>query len=201
MFFFSSRRRHTRFDCDWSSDVCSSDLYVIRVVDHPLEIPQGHVEHVAHRGRQRLEEPDVRHRHGELDVAHPLAPHLRERDLHAAAVADHAAVADALVLAAVALPVLHRAEDTLAEQPVPLRLERPVIDGLGLGDLTPRPPSSLSLERQPLALLGIAWTPDLLGAGDPDLNEVKAGAPRLPNAAKIDHCVTPRRPRSSPTSL
>src|SRR5256886_7454780 len=26
MFFFSSRRRHTRFDCDWSSDVCSSDL-------------------------------------------------------------------------------------------------------------------------------------------------------------------------------
>src|SRR5256886_10996839 len=26
IFFFSSRRRHTRFDCDWSSDVCSSDL-------------------------------------------------------------------------------------------------------------------------------------------------------------------------------
>src|SRR5260370_26599844 len=26
MFFFSSRRRHTRFKCDWSSDVCSSDL-------------------------------------------------------------------------------------------------------------------------------------------------------------------------------
>src|SRR5256886_10146593 len=26
VFFFSSRRRHTRFDCDWSSDVCSSDL-------------------------------------------------------------------------------------------------------------------------------------------------------------------------------
>src|SRR2546430_3036912 len=34
-FFFSSRRRHTRFDCDWSSDVCSSDLvitYLERVV-------------------------------------------------------------------------------------------------------------------------------------------------------------------------
>src|SRR2546430_5796471 len=28
-FFFSSRRRHTRFDCDWSSDVCSSDLALI----------------------------------------------------------------------------------------------------------------------------------------------------------------------------
>src|SRR5689334_23527756 len=26
-FFFSSRRRHTRWNCDWSSDVCSSDLH------------------------------------------------------------------------------------------------------------------------------------------------------------------------------
>src|SRR5207302_4206526 len=26
LFFFSSRRRHTRFSRDWSSDVCSSDL-------------------------------------------------------------------------------------------------------------------------------------------------------------------------------
>src|SRR5256886_1287706 len=30
-FFFSSRRRHTRFDCDWSSDVCSSDLRAQRI--------------------------------------------------------------------------------------------------------------------------------------------------------------------------
>src|SRR5260370_26493600 len=29
-FFFSSRRRHTRFKCDWSSDVCSSDLDEVR---------------------------------------------------------------------------------------------------------------------------------------------------------------------------
>src|SRR3954462_12064178 len=27
-FFFSSRRRHTRLSCDWSSDVCSSDLMI-----------------------------------------------------------------------------------------------------------------------------------------------------------------------------
>src|SRR5256886_12232242 len=32
-FFFSSRRRHTRFDCDWSSDVCSSDLLKVRILD------------------------------------------------------------------------------------------------------------------------------------------------------------------------
>src|SRR6267143_3603446 len=30
-FFFSSRRRHTRWNCDWSSDVCSSDLDELRV--------------------------------------------------------------------------------------------------------------------------------------------------------------------------
>src|SRR2546426_5372054 len=29
-FFFSSRRRHTRLQGDWSSDVCSSDLYPVR---------------------------------------------------------------------------------------------------------------------------------------------------------------------------
>src|SRR2546430_4249335 len=35
-FFFSSRRRHTRFDCDWSSDVCSSDLAKVAAIqgDH-----------------------------------------------------------------------------------------------------------------------------------------------------------------------
>src|SRR5256886_16721 len=32
-FFFSSRRRHTRFDCDWSSDVCSSDLFLMPIED------------------------------------------------------------------------------------------------------------------------------------------------------------------------
>src|SRR5256886_10589024 len=43
-FFFSSRRRHTRFDCDWSSDVCSSDLErldpeeVHALINHAFEV-------------------------------------------------------------------------------------------------------------------------------------------------------------------
>src|SRR5256886_4152463 len=37
-FFFSSRRRHTRFDCDWSSDVCSSDL---EFYQGPMSITMG----------------------------------------------------------------------------------------------------------------------------------------------------------------
>src|SRR5438034_9498349 len=38
-FFFSSRRRHTRSLCDWSSDVCSSDL--IRRGDRDRPLPRG----------------------------------------------------------------------------------------------------------------------------------------------------------------
>src|SRR5438309_3421240 len=36
-FFFSSRRRHTRWNCDWSSDVCSSDLVSKRAGRRALE--------------------------------------------------------------------------------------------------------------------------------------------------------------------
>src|SRR2546430_7293719 len=59
-FFFSSRRRHTRFDCDWSSDVCSSDLSA--VVD---------------RGAWLLEQPalDRRRAAGGLEnLQQPIAP-------------------------------------------------------------------------------------------------------------------------------
>src|SRR2546427_3813516 len=45
-FFFSSRRRHTRFDCDWSSDVCSSDLvYSPHVARLDLWKTSGHTEY------------------------------------------------------------------------------------------------------------------------------------------------------------
>src|SRR5436309_4390866 len=39
LFFFSSRRRHTRFSRDWSSDVCSSDLE--HAPQNPLNSPNG----------------------------------------------------------------------------------------------------------------------------------------------------------------
>src|SRR3989338_663984 len=38
-FFFSSRRRHTRWNCDWSSDVCSSDLKRFPRVEADCLIP------------------------------------------------------------------------------------------------------------------------------------------------------------------
>src|SRR6267143_6194608 len=55
-FFFSSRRRHTRWNCDWSSDVCSSDLdahtSAVALVHRRLQARQ------ANRG------PGIAHEHG-----------------------------------------------------------------------------------------------------------------------------------------
>ena len=112
-------------------------------VDDLLEALRRDVEQVAEPARDTLEVPDVGDRGGELDVAHALAAHLRARDLDATALADDALEPDALVLAAVALPVLGRPEDLLAEQAVLLGLERAVVDRLGLLDLAVRPRADL----------------------------------------------------------
>jgi hypothetical protein len=109
------------------------------VVEDPLEIADRHVEEVPDAARHRLEVPDMGHRNREVDVAEALPADLCLGHLHAASVADHPAIADALVLTAIALPVLHRTEDLLAEQPVALRLERAVVDRLRLRDLAVRP--------------------------------------------------------------
>src|SRR6185436_12569329 len=93
----------------------------------------------ADAARQRLQEPDVGDRRGQLDMAHALAADLGDGDLDAALLADDALVLHALVLAAQALIVLDRTEDARAEQAVALGLERAVVDGLGLLDLAERP--------------------------------------------------------------
>src|SRR6266480_7192422 len=41
-FFFSSRRRHTRLTCDWSSDVCSSDLEAFAKLPSRFDLPPDH---------------------------------------------------------------------------------------------------------------------------------------------------------------
>src|SRR6266481_6910099 len=43
-FFFSSRRRHTRWNCDWSSDVCSSDL-LAGVSHNDVQFRRGGIKH------------------------------------------------------------------------------------------------------------------------------------------------------------
>src|SRR5207302_8357792 len=119
-----------------------------REVEHLLELARCDVEEVADAARNALEEPDVRDGRRKVDVAHPLAPHLLPRHLDAAALADDALVADALVLAAVALPVLRRTEDPLAEKAVALGLQGAVVDGLGFRDLARGPVADLLARRE-----------------------------------------------------
>src|SRR5581483_12324673 len=58
-FFFSSRRRHTRYWRDWSSDVCSSDLW--NSSDRPLRgVPAGRRIPARPRGRARRERSEER---------------------------------------------------------------------------------------------------------------------------------------------
>src|SRR5256885_11057269 len=66
-FFFSSRRRHTRLQGDWSSDVCSSDLPRHRMIHHT---------HLPARSRSHLSKNNL------LTNPNPLGlltrhPHLR----------------------------------------------------------------------------------------------------------------------------
>src|SRR5205823_10843438 len=128
---------------------------VVRVVDDLLEVTQRQIDEVSHWRRQSLEEPDVRDGYGELDVTHALATDAAQGDFDAAAIADHSTVANSLVFAAVAFPVLDRTEDALAEQAILFRLERAVVDGLGLENLAPRPPGAPTGHLQPLALFWI----------------------------------------------
>src|SRR5699024_7844063 len=129
--------------------------HVRREVDDLLEVLGRQVQQVAQAGRHTLEVPDVGDRSGELDVAHALAAHLGAGHLDTAALADDALEADALVLAARALPVTGGTEDALAEEPVLLRLQGAVVDGLRLLDLTVRP------------------TADVVGRGQADAQFIK----------------------------
>ena len=113
-----------------------------------FEIAKRDVEQVADTRRQSLKEPDVRARAGQLDMAEPLAAHLRLRDFDAALVADHAAVLHPLVFSAETFPIRDRAEDAGTEQPVTFRLECAVVDRFRLGHLAVRPRTDLFRRRE-----------------------------------------------------
>src|SRR5262249_46404538 len=117
-------------------------------VEDLLELAGGDVEQVADAARDALEEPDMGDGRGQVDVAHALSPHLLPGDLDAAALPDAALGTDALVLAAIALPVLGGTEDALAEEAVALGLERAVVDRLRLGDLAGGPVADLLARRE-----------------------------------------------------
>src|SRR5690606_39475617 len=85
LFFFSSRRRHTRFSRDWSSDVCSSDLPVpsngrIGMTDLQNWTPRPQPERKVLEGRYVRLEPLNPGKHGdELFAASSVEDRSEER--------------------------------------------------------------------------------------------------------------------------
>src|SRR5438034_8744460 len=82
LFFFSSRRRHTRSLCDWSSDVCSSDLAGARRLARPTAVHWG----VLRWGGYWLEPAGIRLPKLEIpEAVHTIYPDLSHaRDWEAA---------------------------------------------------------------------------------------------------------------------
>ena len=149
-------------------------------VEHALDVAQRHVQHHAQTAGQGFEEPDVRHRAGQFDVPHALAAHFGLRDFHAAFFADYATVFEALVFAADAFVVFHRAENLGAEKAVALRLEGAVVDGLRLSDFAIRPATDF-VRRGQADSNGIKFAPNgnilLQHAGERKIfHEVTPGA-------------------------
>src|SRR5690349_23512707 len=89
----------------------------------------------------------MRNRRCELDMAHALAPDPRQRNLDRALLADDALVLHPFVFAAQALVVLDRPENARAKQPIALRLEGAIVDGLWLLDFAIRPRQNLFWRR------------------------------------------------------
>ena len=111
------------------------DDQIVFVINHALELAAGHVEHEAEARGHAFIEPNVRNRHGQVDVTHAFAAHAGKGDFHAATVADDSLMLDALVFSARALPVACGTENALAEKTALFGLEGPVVDGLGVLDL------------------------------------------------------------------
>ncbi len=76
-------------------------------------------------------------------MSHTLAANLRARNFNPTLVAHCASVPDALVLAAVALPVLAGTENPLAKEATVLRLQGAIVDRFWLGNLTIRPATNI----------------------------------------------------------
>ena len=109
------------------------------VVNYAFEGFRSHIEHQAESARHTFQKPDVGYGNCKFDVSHSFAAHAACRYFDTATVANLILKADAFVLAASALVVAHRTENSLTEQTAGFGLERAVVDCFGVLDLAVRP--------------------------------------------------------------
>lgn len=100
-------------------------------VQYTFDIAQRHIQQQTDTGRQGFQEPDVRSRTCQLDVAHALTTHFSLGHFNAALHRSHRGVSGACTYRT-GTHNLYRPKDTGAEKAVTLRLERTVVNGFRL---------------------------------------------------------------------
>ena len=121
-----------------------------RKVHDLLEVLRAGAQKQAETARDSAQIPYMDDRSGKFDMPHPFPADPVVRHFDAATIADNAPKLGpaSLVFAACAFVAFRGAKDTLAEQSVLFRTQRPVIDRLGLLDLSARQLTNTLRTRQ-----------------------------------------------------
>jgi len=91
---------------------------ILSEIQDTVKVAAADIQQEAQIAGHPARVPDVGNRGSQDNVPHALAAHGGAGDFHAAFVADDTLVANVLVLAAVALPILGRTKDGLTEEAV-----------------------------------------------------------------------------------
>src|SRR5258706_2433856 len=108
-------------------------------VQHPLQVARRDVEQQAQPAGRALDEPDMRNRRSQLDVAHSIAPDLRSRHFDAAFIANHTFIAYTLVFSTITFPILLWAKYFLTEKTITFGFQRSIVDRLWISHFAVRP--------------------------------------------------------------
>src|SRR3712207_3389158 len=183
VFFFSSRRRHTRYWRDWSSDVCSSDLSAI-LTGSEIEVLFGVVRRLAASGVSIIY---ISHRLDELFEIADRVTVMRDGET-----VGTWPIGELTVRRIVELMVGGILEDTAAERAVPGTEPRLVLEGLGADgeyadvDVAVRPGEIVSLYG-------------LVGSGAAEIAETVYGMRRATTGRILldGRPIAPRSPREA----
>ena len=141
VFFFGKSLFLLKFGC--GNRVADFRYEIFSEVKNRFELTRLNVKHLTQTRGDSFEIPDMRNGSRKFNVTHSFSSDLCFCDFNTAAFADLALVTESLVFAAMAFPVLHGTEDTLAEKTVFFGFKGSVIYCFRFLDLAVRPGTDL----------------------------------------------------------